>query len=450
MSGRYKAYGEYRVVKLNGIEKLPSLWEIKQVRYLLKDGYEGIKIGPFGSALKLDDMVEEGVRVYGQENIINKDFSLGSRNISFNKYKDMVCYGVSVGDILITLMGTSGKCEIFPYEAKKGIIDSHLLRIRVNKKIIIPRFFKLLIDESPEIKHQMLIQGKGSIMHGLNSGVIKGLNLPLPTFLEQKLILNFLDHETAKIDILIEKQQQLIELLKEKRQAVISHAVTKGLDPEVPMKDSGVEWLGEVPIDWDIMRLKFVVSLYSEKMFVSNSVYVGLENISSGSGKYSFKEDAVPDGMSLPFRKGDVLFGKLRPYLAKSWLATFSGVCSSEFLILRTNKLHSKFLNYFSLAKEFIEQVNSATYGSKMPRANWEFIGLLPVPKCSYELSESIAAFLDHETSKIDTLIELQQQQINLLKERRTALISAAVTGKIDVRDWQVHVTQTESDEVMA
>ncbi|KAB8311369.1 hypothetical protein EH227_05810 [Rouxiella chamberiensis] len=230
MSGRYKAYGEYRVVKLNGIEKLPSLWEIKQVRYLLKDGYEGIKIGPFGSALKLDDMVEEGVRVYGQENIINKDFSLGSRNISFNKYKDMVSYGVSVGDILITLMGTSGKCEIFPYEAKKGIIDSHLLRIRVNKKIIIPRFFKLLIDESPEIKHQMLIQGKGSIMHGLNSGVIKGLNLPLPTFLEQKLILNFLDHETSKIDTLIELQQQQIELLKERRTALISAAVTGKID----------------------------------------------------------------------------------------------------------------------------------------------------------------------------------------------------------------------------
>ncbi|EPU0815201.1 restriction endonuclease subunit S [Morganella morganii] len=193
-------------------------------------------------------------------------------------------------------------------------------------------------------------------------------------------------------------------------------------------KDSGVEWLGEIPEDWSVTKLKYIADLQTAKSNNSDELFVGLENISSGDGKYISKEESIADGTSVSFEKNDVLFGKLRPYLAKSWLATFSGVCSSEFLVLRTAKLHPKYLNYYSLTNEFIEQVNSSTYGSKMPRASWEFIGLLPVPTCSYFLSERVAWFLDHETAKIDNLIEKQQQLIELLKEKRQAVISHAVT----------------------
>ncbi|TKK17694.1 restriction endonuclease subunit S [Enterobacter cancerogenus] len=193
-------------------------------------------------------------------------------------------------------------------------------------------------------------------------------------------------------------------------------------------KVSGVEWLGAIPKDWSVIKLKYIADLLTAKSNNTDDLFVGLENISSGDGKYISKQENIADGTSVSFEKNDVLFGKLRPYLAKSWLATFSGVCSSEFLVLRTAKLHPKYLNYYSLTNEFIEQVNSSTYGSKMPRASWEFIGLLPVPTCSYSLSEKVAWFLDHETAKIDELIEKQQQLIELLKEKRQAVISHAVT----------------------
>lgn len=193
-------------------------------------------------------------------------------------------------------------------------------------------------------------------------------------------------------------------------------------------KDSGVEWLGAVPNDWHIIKLKYIADLLTAKPSHPDELFVGLENISSGDGKYISKEETIADCVAITFKKNDILFGKLRPYLAKSWLATFSGVCSSEFLVLRTVKSHPKFLNYYSLTNKFIEQVNSSTYGSKMPRASWEFIGLLPVPTCSYTLSEKIATFLNYETAKIDNLIEKQQQLIELLKEKRQAVISNAVT----------------------
>lgn len=193
-------------------------------------------------------------------------------------------------------------------------------------------------------------------------------------------------------------------------------------------KDSGVEWLGEIPSHWEVVKLKYAVELMGEKENTPSAKYVGLENIEGKTGKYIEKEEVIPEGISNKFSKNNVLFGKLRPYLAKSWIAEFSGLCSSEFLVLNSISVHPKFLNYYLLTDNFIEQVNSSTYGSKMPRANWDFISLLPIPAIGYENSKEIANFLDHETAQIDTLIEKQQTLIQLLKEKRQAVISHAVT----------------------
>ena len=258
---KYKTYPEYKDSGVEWLGNIPKEWITQKVRYLLHDGSEGIKIGPFGSALKLDDMSEDGIRVYGQENVINKNFNLGKRFISLNKFKEMSVYEVTNGDLLVTMMGTSGKCEIVPDNICRGIIDSHLIRLRIKAKKINTLLFRLLIDESEPIKYQIKTLGKGSIMHGLNSSIIKEIILPLPSLKEQFNLMAFLDYETGKIDKLIEKQEELIALLEEKRQAVISHAVTKGVDPTAPMKESDVEWLGEIPEHWDIVPMKRIVEV---------------------------------------------------------------------------------------------------------------------------------------------------------------------------------------------
>ena len=194
-------------------------------------------------------------------------------------------------------------------------------------------------------------------------------------------------------------------------------------------KKSGAEWLGDIPSCWNSVKLKYSSKLRGTKIENSSALkYVGMENVESWTGKYIPKDDIQPDGMSSVFLKEDVLLGKLRPYLAKSWLAHFSGVCSSEFLVLEGKSIHPKFLNYYSLTLEFIREVDSSTYGSKMPRANWDFIGQMHVPNPDFYDSKQIADFLDYETAKIDTLIEKQQELIKLLKEKRQAVISHAVT----------------------
>ncbi|MGI8463458.1 restriction endonuclease subunit S [Pectobacterium punjabense] len=449
---KYKAYPEYNCTNTEGLVQLPALWKLKQVRYILKDGFEGTKIGPFGSALRLEDMVDDGVQVYGQENVIKRDFSIGKRRISFNKFKEMRVYEVFYGDILITMMGTSGKCEIVPHDAEKGIIDSHLIRVRVNNDLIIPDFFKLLVDESPEIKHQISIQGKGSIMLGLNSGIIKSLYLPLPSIAEQRTILIFLDYEVTKIDSLIEKQQQLIELLKEKRQAVISHAVTKGLNPNVPMKDSGVEWLGEVPEHWNVQKFKYLCtsiiagpfgSSITKDMYIKNGYKVyGQEQVIPNDfnvGDYYISDGDFKKLARYSVKPGDVLiscvgtFGKIAIFPE----AAERGIINPR-LIKAT--LDTEFNPYFvrELLKSdtIFKQFELLSRGGTMGVINIAILNeiLTSIPPCNEQ--EHIFNFVKEQKIMFKELIEKALNQIILLQERRTALISAAVTGKIDVRDW--------------
>ena len=195
-------------------------------------------------------------------------------------------------------------------------------------------------------------------------------------------------------------------------------------------KDSGVEWLGEVPEHWDIKRLKFCAPENSKKVDPKNLnlKYIGMENIESWTGQYISTESAEAEGISNLFQEGNVLFGKLRPYLAKAHLTEFNGLCSSEFLVLNPKDITPSYLVRYVLTYEFINIVDSSTYGTKMPRANWDFIGNMPIIIPSIKEQTAIADFLDRETSRIDELSKEKERFIELLKEKRQALISHAVT----------------------
>lgn len=220
-------------MKDSGIDwlgEIPEHWEVKQVRYLLEEGKEGIKIGPFGSSLKLDFMTDKGYKVYGQENVIKNDFNKGAKYIDESKYKEMVNYTISSGDIVITMMGTAGLAKVVPNDFEPGIMDSHLTRIRVNKSKFSNRLFELLINDSYLIKSQVKFLSKGSIMGGLNSSIIKSFILPTPDIDEQVKILAFIEKSILYNQEIMNKTQQEIELLKEYKTALISEVVTGKVD----------------------------------------------------------------------------------------------------------------------------------------------------------------------------------------------------------------------------
>ena len=187
------------------------------------------------------------------------------------------------------------------------------------------------------------------------------------------------------------------------------------------------------------LRLKYAVELRRSRIEGSDSAlpYIGLENIESGTGRLvptATAQDpdetanfAVGESLSAVFYTGDILFGKLRPYLAKAWIAEFDGRCSTELLPLRPDKVDPRFGLYVMLSREFIDAVDASTYGSKMPRADWAFIGNLPIPLPELPKQENISSFLDRETADIDTLIAAKQQIIDLQAEKRRAVVAEAV-----------------------
>jgi restriction endonuclease S subunit len=286
--------------------------------------------------------------------------------------------------------------------------------------------------------------GQGTTFMELSNSSLSMVELLIPSMNEQKAIANFLYEKTAEIDALITDKEKLIELLQEKRQAIITEAVTKGLNSSVRMKDSGIEWIGEIPEHWDIRRIKYLSNIRNVKASDGDNdkTYVGLESIESKTGKLltnnNDEQQAVGETANI-FRKGDVLFGKLRPYLAKCIVADFNGRCTSELLVLRTaSNMLPEYLYLFMLSPIFIDVVNSSTYGAKMPRASWDFIGNLRIPLPSIKEQEEIVEYLIKLTNNMDDLISDISTQIQKLKEYRQSLISEAVTGKIDVRNYAV------------
>ena len=266
----------------------------------------------------------------------------------------------------------------------------------------------------------------------VNEGQMRETPAAVPPLPEQRAIAAFLDRETARIDALVAKNERLIALLQEQRTALITRAVTKGLDPTVPMKDSGVEWLGEIPAHWEVKPLKRVFSnLDSMRVPLSGEEratmtkeypYYGASGIIDHVEDYLFEEPLIlvaEDGANLYSRSTPLAFIATGRY----WVNN-----------------HAHILKPLEGDVSYWAQVLSSVVfdpwisGSAQPKLTGEKLGSIPLPVLPPVERRAIAAFLDRETARIDALIATVRDAIHRLKELRTALISAAVTGKIDVR----------------
>ncbi len=196
-------------------------------------------------------------------------------------------------------------------------------------------------------------------------------------------------------------------------------------------KDSGVEWIGEIPEGWEVKRLKYVAKICTEKA-EEGAEKVALENIESKTGRY-ITTDTAFEGEGIRFNQGNILYGKLRPYLAKVWVADFDGAAVGDFFVITTeHHFSSTYLKYRLLSEEFTDLANGSTFGSKMPRVDKEFLTDLPFAVPSLPEQTAIASFLDRKTAEIDQLIANKEKLIALYEEEKTAIINRAVTRGLD------------------
>ncbi|WP_199227483.1 restriction endonuclease subunit S [Limnohabitans sp. T6-5] len=283
------------------------------------------------------------------------------------------------------------------------------------------------------------------------------LDLALPPQNEQANIAAFLDQETAKIDALIEKQQRLIELLKEKRQAVISHAVTKGLNPNTPMKDSGVEWLGEVPAHWGATYLKYATSMivdcpHETPVYSDDGEYLVIRTADLNEGHLdSSKMYRVQDDEYIrrvrraDLMCSDIVYGREGERWGHAGLVPEdSRYCLGQRMMqFRVGPDFSPdFLMWLLNSDNVYKQGQLDTVGATSPHVNVSTIRNFSLTKPPLIEQKEIGRFLSEKSRRFDELIDKAVKTISLLQERRTALISAAVTGKIDVRDWQAVAVQ--------
>ena len=464
-----------RAYKDSGIEwlgEIPEHWDIKRLRYI---GY--IFGGLTGKTSKdFSNEYIQGFKPYITfKNVCNNtiiDFS----NIEYVSINVLEIQNRVIKNDILFLQSSEtldevGKSAIYLSD-KEIYLNTFCKGFRVQKSAY-PIFLNYLFV-SLTYKRYFMQNCSGFTRINLRQEHFLDIPLIIPPIEEQKAIAEFLDSKCKQIESFVDKKQRLITLLNEKKQALINECVTKGLDKNVNFKDSGIEHLGAIPTHWEIKRLKYIVSLQNQKSgnidslvasLPQNDEYlchsndsafsrhsdlersereeshknnntnfrIGLENIESKTGKYIPTSEIVFEEDGIKFENGDILFGKLRPYLAKVFLADRGGICVSEFLVLRTKGANNHFLKFLMLSPLFIDIVDSSTYGTKMPRANWEFIGNLKIPLPPIEEQKAIAEFLDSEISKIDSIIGKIKKQIELIKEYKSTLINQAVCGRIEL-----------------
>ncbi|WMN95559.1 restriction endonuclease subunit S [Vibrio parahaemolyticus] len=444
--GKYFAYSDYCETDIEWLGKIPRHWSMQRLKFIFD-----IKKRIAGTlGFDVLSVTQRGIQVK------NIESGEGQLSMDYSKYQL-----VNVGDFAMNHMDLlTGYIDISKFNGVTSP-DYRVFSINDEKKYD-KRYYLYLLQMG--YKQRLFFHlGQGSAHLGrwrLPTEAFNEIRYPVPHTEEQTQIANFLDHETAKIDTLIEKQQQLIKLLKEKRQAVISHAVTKGLNPQAPMKDSGVEWLGEVPEHWVVSRLGFHTlkigsgktpkggaEVYQKEgvLFLrSQNVYDDGLRISESESVYI--SESIHDEMrTTKVFGGDILLNITGGSIGRTCLVPLEFIeanVNQHVCIIRLPDCLREFISMVLKSTPIKEQIGAIQTGGNREGLNFEQISkfsfALPPESERGEIVQSVKISL----AKLDALEEQSNRAIKLMQERRTALISAAVTGKIDVCNWQAPTHQ--------
>ena len=401
----YKTYNNYKDSKIDWIKEIPDSWSISRVK--------NISLIKSGESPNFDDN--------GQYDVIGANGKIGQTN-RFN---------ISTYHIIIGRVGASGSVNISPEFA---FISDNAFILTLNKNIDLKYSFYLF----KALDMDRLINKNAQPL--LTATQIKNLFIPYTTLNEQKQIANYLDKKTAKIDATIAKNKELIDLLEEKRVALINQVVTKGLNPDVPMKDSGVKWIGEIPKHWSIRPLKSVANIIMGQSPDSKDINDEKQGILFMQGNADFTNlypqpseyCTSPKKIS---REEDILMSVRAPVgelnISDKRYGIGRGLCS-----IKPIKVTQSFLWYYLLKSK--TDFNYYSNGSTFDAITIGNLSSFPITIPELNEQKEIGVYLNKETSNIDKIIEKVTSNIQLLEEYKTSLIHHVVTGKIDVRGEEI------------
>lgn len=442
---RFPAYPDYRNSGIEWAIELPAHWRAVSLKWVSR-----IYAGGTPDKNKTHYW-EDGSIPWLNSGAVNQVLiTEPSSYITNEAFKSSSAKWIPADSLVIALAGQGKTKGMVAQLAIEATCNQSMAAI-ISDSSVVPRYLFWWLSSNYQNIRNM---AGGDLRDGLNLELIGNIAAPVPTEAEQTQIACFLDHETARIDALIEEQRRLIELLNEKRQAVISHAVTKGLDPTVPMKDSGVEWLGEVPVHWSVSRLKFVSTIIDCKNrtpeYVDDGEYLVVRTsnvknqaLSLDGGLYTdeanyriWTQRGVPPA-------GSILFTREAPAGEVCLVPEAVPLCLGQRMmnIIPHDLGCTAFLFDFFTSDCLVRYIESVAHGSTVSHLRVEQIYDIPVAIPPLGEQVQIDELVSELKRKYSGLISEANHAVLLLHERRSALISAAVTGKIDVRDWQPPVS---------
>lgn len=434
LNEKYGAYPEYKDSGVEWLREIPKHWECKRIKETanLINGY------PFDSK-----KFEAGK---GVPLVRIRDIRASKTEVGFIGVVPPESL-INNGDILI---GMDGDFNVSLWSGGEAALNQRVACIRASNYYLQKFIFYVLPFNMKKVNDLTYFT---TVKHLSSIDILKTV-YAFPSGEELNKIVDFLDHETAKIDTLIEKQQQLIALLKEKRQAVISHAVTKGLNPDAPMKNSGVEWLGDVPEHWVVAQLKFNTlemqtgpfgsQLHAEDYVIDGIPLINPAHMIAGQIEPDSKvtvDEKTQDRLSRhKLSKGEIIFAR-RGELGRCAIVKKEQegwLCGTGSLKAKlNNRLIPEYAFLLITSDGVVSELSLESKGSTMDNLNTETLGRVRIPVPPENEQDKILLYVDEVSGKFKSLISNAEAAIGLMQERRTALISAAVTGKIDVRSWK-------------
>ena len=444
-----KPYSEYKESGIEWLGKVPKHWEVVRLKYLTNKVGSGVT--PRGGSTVY---TEDGICLLRSQNVYSDGLRLDNCvKIPREIHEKMKNSQVQIGDVLLNITGASiGRVY---YWEKKGVeanVNQHVCIIRANQKINHQYLQSFIASEAGQM--QVFSGQDGTSREGLNIEELKNFKITLSPKNEQQKITQFLDYQTQRIDALIAKKQALIEKLKKQRQAIINEAVTKGLNPDAPMKDSGIEWLGEIPAHWEVIKLKYLV----DKVGSGVTPRGGSEVYTEDGVLLLRSQNIYSDGLRLEscVRIPENIHEKMKgsQVQPKDVLLNITGASigrvyywedgkveanvNQHVCIIRANqKVIYKYLQRFLAAEVGQVQIFSGQDGTSREGLNFEELKNFKVTIPPVNEQELIIKKLSVRQQSIKKTLSKVEKQIQKLQSYRQSLISEAVTGKIDVRDWQ-------------
>jgi type I restriction enzyme, S subunit len=431
----FLTYPVYKRASVNWIKSLPDHWEVRKAQYL------------FSRMQRQVQEEDEVITAFRDGRVTLRRFRR-EEGYTF-AIKEIGYQGVRKGDLVISAMDAfAGAIGVSESDGKCSPVYS-VCKAAPN---VMPHFYGYMLQNMARTGFiTSLSKGIRERSTDFRFAEFKVLELPVPPLAEQRDIVTFLDHETAHLDGLIERKNRLLDLLEEQRRAVISQAVTRGLNPDAPLKDSGVSWLGQVPREWEMQRLKnlsvFVTSGsrgWAEYYADDGSIFVRIGNLQRNSINTDLNDIQyvrVPlgaEGERTRIQEGDVLISitaDLGSVAAASPVIKDAYVSQHVALVRLNDGVEARWLAYSVMGDLAKSHFKMASYGGTKIQLSLEDVRETPVIVPSLEEQKVIAAYLDLETAKLDVLRQKLEQSIAHLREYRAALITAAVTGQIDVRE---------------